>query len=189
MCYAAHAATVGRCMHVPDTDPSRRVVPVLSNRGDEPRRHPGLGGGGKRVCGVCRHHLLIEKGLVRPPPTLSLPFLRPPIPCWLGGCSSRVAYSKITAARIFLYSAPIGTCWCGSEPQVLIFDQGTEDACQHAHSLRLFGISFLPARPWAQSHSPSAQGLCPYFGTTQPGRLGALRCQHKAARARVAPPH
>ena len=71
---------------------------MLSNRGDEPRRHPGLGGGGNHVSGVCRHHLLIEKGLVHPPPTLSLPFLRPPIPCWLGGCSSRVAYSKITAA-------------------------------------------------------------------------------------------
>ena len=103
-------------MHVPDTDPSRRVVPVLSNRGDEPRRHPGLGDGGKRVSGVCRHHLLIEKGLVHPPPTLSLPFLRPPIPCWLGGCSSRVAYSKITAARNFLYSAPIGICRCASSP-------------------------------------------------------------------------
>ena len=103
-------------MHVPDTDSSRRVVPVLSNRGDEPRRHPGLGGGGKRVSGVCRHHLLIEKGLVHPPPTLSLPFLRPPIPCWLGGCSSRVAYSKITAARNFLYSAPIGICRCASSP-------------------------------------------------------------------------
>ena len=103
-------------MHVPDTDSSRRVVPVLSNRGDEPRRHPGLGGGGKRVSGVCRHHLLIEKGLVHPPPTLSLPFLCPPIPCWLGGCSSRVAYSKITAARNFLYSAPIGICRCASSP-------------------------------------------------------------------------
>ena len=103
-------------MHVPDTDPSRRVVPVLSNRSDEPRRHPGLGGGAKRVSGVCRHHVLIEKGLVHPPPTLSLPFLRPPIPCWLGGCSSRVAYSKITAARNFLYSAPIGICRCASSP-------------------------------------------------------------------------
>ena len=112
-CYAAHASTVRAGA---DTDPSRRVVPVLSNPGDEPRRHPGLGGGGKRVSGVCRHHLLIEKGLVHPPPTLSLPFLRPPIPCWLGGCSSRVAYSKITAARIFLYSAPIGTCRCASSP-------------------------------------------------------------------------
>ena len=51
-----------------------------------------------------------------PSPTLSLPFLCPPIPCWLGGCSSRVAYSTITAARNFLYSAPIGICRCASSP-------------------------------------------------------------------------
>ena len=157
---------------MPDTDPSRRVVPVLSTRSDEPRRHPGLGGGAKRVSGVCRHHVLIEKGLVHPPPTLSLPFLRPPIPCWLGGCSSRVAYSKITAARNFLYSAPIGICRCASSPigpEIRPRNWGCAPTCALTSS---FWHQLSPHPAVGRISLAQCTGTLPMLWDNTPGSLG-----------------
>ena len=113
-----------------------------------------------------------RKGSGAPPSNLSLPFLRPPIPCWLGGCSSRVAYSKITAARIFLYSAPIGTCRCASSPigpNIRPQNRGCAPACALTSSF----WHQLPSRP-AVGRISLAQctGTLPMLWDNTPGSLG-----------------
>ena len=103
--------SLGRCKYMHNIDHSAQVLAMLNNCSDELGRHSGLGGGGKRPPGVCRYHSLLQKGLMCPPPTLSLPFLHPPIPCRLGGCCACVARIKL---QLCLFSfarlpyAPVG---------------------------------------------------------------------------------
>ena len=88
------------------------------------------------------------------------------------GCSSRVAYSKITAARNFLYSAPIGICRCASSPigpEIRPRNRGCAPTC---HSLRLFGISFPPHPAVGRISLAQCTGTLPMIWDNTPGSLG-----------------